>query len=163
MTAPRLPLLLGLLAALFLGGCGDNPEALNSQGYRAMRFDAFEDAYWFFHYSEEMLAEQKEAYPEDHPERLRLTVGQLALELREHPERSAARLAEELPGLAEIPRAEAEFLAEHLRKAERSELAERFLVWSDHESSLDGEPEWLEGFDAEAWAAGLAAAQVPGE
>lgn len=163
MTATRLPLLLGLLAALFLGGCGDNPEALNSQGYRAMRFDAFEDAYWFFHYSEEMLVEQKEAYPEDHPERLRLTVGQLALELREHPERTEARLAEELVGLTEIPRAEAEFLADQLRRAERSELADRFLIWADHEDSLDGEPEWLEGFDADAWASGLSAAQAPGE
>jgi hypothetical protein len=163
MTAPRLPLLLGLLAALFLGACGDNPEALNSQGYRAMRFDAFEDAYWFFHYSEEMLTEQQEAYPEDHPERLRLTVGQLALELREHPERSAARLAEELPGLTGIPQAEAEFLADQLRRAERGDLADRFLVWADHESSLESGARWLADFDPEAWAAGLAPAPPSAE
>lgn len=163
MQAPRLLTLLGLLAALLLPSCGDNPEALNAQGYRAMRFDAFEDAYWFFHYSEEMLENGGEEYPAEHPEHLRLRVGQLALELREHPERSDRRLGEELAALEGIESGEAGFFADQLRKAERSDLADRFLAWSDHSDLLENVPDWLGSFDADSWAAslGLASAGEP--
>ncbi len=71
-----------LLLATGLGACGRNAEALNEQGYRAMRFGAHIDAGYFFLYAGDLIGE--EGVPEGaevHPEAQRLVVGKLALDL----------------------------------------------------------------------------------
>lgn len=78
---PRLRLLPAVLLAplLVLAGCGDDPASLNSQGYRALRYDAVLDAEAFFRFAAERADVGPEAIEADDPERRRTDIGRLAV------------------------------------------------------------------------------------
>ena len=87
-----------LFAALALGlaGCGDDPASLNSQGYRALRYDAVLDAEAFFRFAADRADSGPEAIPEDDPERRRTEIGALAVGAWLEPQSTLEQLGERL-------------------------------------------------------------------